>query len=224
MNSLFSMARCQKAEPRPPATPLPWSNGEAKTACARRATFFIRAPRLPLRSFFKKREQLLKTLERPPIMNGGHYLTRGHIISVLLYRKTNLMSTKKIALPGGRLAHNKNRPPGRPFGASRFLPQGARMSLFCHSCGARSGLFASPPPGSFTSPSAPKPLPQGISTARSSLSNRFCYTFTGFPHGPAPDTSESGLASRMAGMALADAACRGFPPGCGPNRSGNIGA
>lgn len=109
MNSLFSMARYHKAEPRPPATPLPWSNGEAKTGLRKKSGYFIRirAPRLPLRSFFKKREQLLKTLERPPIMNGGHYLTRGHIISVLLYRKTNLMSTKKIALPGGRLAHKK---------------------------------------------------------------------------------------------------------------------
>jgi hypothetical protein len=65
--------------------------GKRKQACAGRSTF-CESAKTAAAEYLQIREQILNILETPPIMNGGHYLTKGHVISCLLYIKTSLMS------------------------------------------------------------------------------------------------------------------------------------
>jgi hypothetical protein len=55
--------------------------------------------------------------ETPPIMNGGHYMTRGHVIAYLLYIKKRLMS-RNILEPG----ENRFGPANGPVLNDGFAP------------------------------------------------------------------------------------------------------
>jgi len=71
--------------------PSPGRTGKRKQACAGISTF-CKSAKTAATEYLQTREQNLNILETPSIMNGGHYLTKGHIILCLLYSKTCLMS------------------------------------------------------------------------------------------------------------------------------------
>jgi hypothetical protein len=50
--------------------------------------------------------------ETPPIMNDGHYLTKGHAVLCVLYMKTNLMS-RNILGPEGTVLKRRQPLAGR---------------------------------------------------------------------------------------------------------------
>jgi hypothetical protein len=74
---------------------LPWSDREAK-AGLRGKIDFGESAKAAAAEYLQTREQILNIFlnipEMPPTMNGGHYLTKGHVILCLLYSKTSLMS------------------------------------------------------------------------------------------------------------------------------------
>jgi hypothetical protein len=100
-----------KTEKPPPCysqRPFPGWTGKQRQACAGRSTF-CESAKTAAAEYLQTREQILNILETPPIMNGGHYLTKGHIILCLLYIKTSLMS-RNILEPGKTVLSAANSP------------------------------------------------------------------------------------------------------------------
>jgi len=77
---------------------LPWSDRKAK-ASLRGKIDFGESAKTAAAEYLRTREQILNIFlnisEMPPIMNGGHYMTKGHVTLCLLYSKSCLMSRKK---------------------------------------------------------------------------------------------------------------------------------
>jgi len=67
--------------------------------------------------YLQTREQILNIQGTPPVMNGGHYLTIGHIILCLHYIKTCLMSRNILEPEENRFLSYK-----QPLAESRSAP------------------------------------------------------------------------------------------------------
>jgi hypothetical protein len=83
-----------KTEKPPPCysqRPFP-GRTESEDRLAREYRLYYESAKTAAAEYLQTREQILNILETPPIMNGGHYLTKGHIILCLLYIKKSLMS------------------------------------------------------------------------------------------------------------------------------------
>lgn len=71
----------------PKDTPLVGPGSEDRLA--REDRLFCESAKTAAAEYLQTREQILNILETPPIMNGGHYMTKGHVILCLLYIKTS---------------------------------------------------------------------------------------------------------------------------------------